>query len=776
MMAVMSAMLAGCGTGQQEPFKLEVKERPLVTEEVAKQVDELYDRMSMEEKVAQLSGVFIQDLQAADGSLDTAKCRQLIPNGVGHLDQFASTSKLTPDSLRDLVADLQNWIMQNTPNGIPVLCHDEIIDGADTYGATTYPQSIGLACTFNPDLAEIKAGYSGKNMWDIGGFICFGPMVDVDRNPWFNRDEESYGEDGYLSARMGVAMVRGLEGAGVHACTKHFLGYGGGAENTDKEIFEEILLPHETAIRVGGSKAVMSCYHEFKGRSAVANKEMLTGILRDYVGFDGMTVSDYGSVSQITHTTDPLQRAADAISAGNDVELHSPENYAHLPEALQKGLVSEESLERAVKDVLRFKASLGMLDKNPKLYAEGHIEFDTPKERQMAYDLAAQSIVMLKNNGVLPINKPVKIALVGPNANTIWGLLGDYTYEAMTYFWRFNTPDATYPKLVNPKEGLEAKLPEGCALVYERGCEWVDKPVTVIAESGDERAQWVNSFISRLVPGDTVANWNNAIEQARVSDVIIAAMGENTLLCGENRDRGGIRLPGKQEQFVRELIATGKPVVLVMFGGRAQVIGDLADKCAAVLQAWYPGEEGGNALADIIYGNISPSAKLSVSYPKVELSENICYNYSTKQDERIQWPFGYGLTYTSFEYSNLKADKQVSTDAYDIRLSLDVKNTGKQEAAEIVQLYLSPLDGQPLKPIQLQGFKRVNLKPGEQSTVSFRLSPQQFGYYENGHWNIAAGKYQLKVAASSQDIRLTADIELTGSKLEMPLRTVYFAE
>jgi beta-glucosidase len=257
-------------------------------------------------------------------------------------------------------------------------------------------------------------------------------------------------------------------------------------------------------------------------------------------------------------------------------------------------------------------------------------------------------------------------------------------------------------------------------------------------------------------------------------------MGENVMLCGENRDRKGLRLPGKQEQFVDELIKTGKPVVLVIFGGRAQVVSGIAERCAAVIQAWYPGEEGGRAVADILYGKVSPSAKLSVSYPNTEIKEPICYNYSAEKDSRIQWPFGYGLSYTTFEYSNLKVDKEAATNSDAISVTFDLKNTGKMAADEVAQIYLSPTAAnQNIRPIQLQGFARVSLKPGESKTVKMKLYTEQFGYYSNNgkrQWNIAPGQFIVKVGASSADIKLQQNVTLKGQTVVKPLRDHYFSE
>jgi beta-glucosidase len=252
------------------------------------------------------------------------------------------------------------------------------------------------------------------------------------------------------------------------------------------------------------------------------------------------------------------------------------------------------------------------------------------------------------------------------------------------------------------------------------------------------------------------------------------------MLCGENRDRQGLRLPGQQEQFVEELIATGKPVVLVVFGGRAQVISGLAERCAAVIQAWYPGEEGGHAVADILFGRVSPSAKLSVSYPNTEVYTPLCYSYSAEQDSRVQWPFGYGLSYTTFEYQNLQADSEAMTTDESIVISFDVKNTGQVAATEIAQVYLSPSsDNLPLRPIRLQGFARIDLQPGESKTVSIKLYTEQFGYYSHDDqrlWNTAPGLFTIKVGASSTDIRLQHMLKLNGDVVSKPLREFYFSE
>ena len=751
--------------------------------DMEKQIDELYQKMPQEERIAQLKSMYMDELFDADGKLDTAKCKELIPFGIGHFSQFCMQQPRDPNELRDRAVAIQDWLMHNTPNGIPALLHEEVLSGINTLGSTIYPQQIGQAGSFNPELAELKTRQTSTALRKMGGIFALSPMVDVCRTPSFNRLEESYGEDGYLSAVMGIAFVNGLQQGdlkkGVGACSKHYLGYGGGGDADEKEMMEEILLPHETMIRLSGSVAVMPGYHAVHGTKCVANSEILQDILRGYVGFDGMVVSDYTAIDQIPDIATSVEKAAAAINGGNDVDFPFGADYQHLQEAIDKGLVKPEVLERAVKNVLRIKFRMGLFDKDAYLYSKENIKLDSPEERQTAYDIATQLVVLLENNGVLPLKDVKNVLLTGPNANSIWAMCGDYTYPAMSYFWKKVDYKSENPHIVKLLEGMQNHKPEGVNVMYSRGCDWTEEIETKYGELGDARA-WEYELLHRKVDSGEKADKQETLTMARDADVIIAAVGENVMLCGENRDRQGLRLPGKQEQFVEELIQTGKPVVLVMFGGRAQVISGLAEKCAAIIQAWYPGEEGGNAVADILYGKVSPSAKLSVSYPNVEINEPICYNYAAEKDARVQWPFGYGLSYTTFEYANLECTQEVNTKDESFNLTFDVKNTGKVAADEVAQIYLSPADGNKnIRPIQLQGFARVSLKPGESKKISVKMYTEQLGFYTNDgqrSWNIQPGKYIMKVGASSQDIKLQQAFNLSGDAVKKPLRKYYFSE
>lgn len=762
--------------------KAQQKFTPFETPETKKLVDTLYKRMTMEEKVSQLSGLRINNL-IENGKLSVEKCRKLIPNGIGNICQYACSSDMNPNQLRDFVRDLQNYLINETPSGIPAIFHEEAICGVSALGTTIYPQQLGVACTWNPQLAELKTEQTAEAMRAIGSTMALSPMVDLIRSAHWPRIEESYGEDGYLSASMGVAFVKGLQKkglkSGVAACSKHFLGYGN-AGFTDKELYEEFIFPHEAIIREAGAKIVMTCYGKFRNQYAVSNDTLIKNILRGYVGFDGLVVSDYGAVSRylVDGNTPQIlkEHAVMAMNAGNDIEFSEGRSYKYLPEALKEGLISEKRFEEAVKRILTLKANLGLLDKNAKLFAEGTIDNDKPQWRKTSYDLASQSVVLLKNTGILPLNLKNKIvALVGPNANTFWCMLGDYTYQSMYSFWFGGKIDPTNPKIFTLHEALQAKLGNGNILGYQRGCDWsgINEASIANSDNADPRTKALKLML--MASADST-NWKSAIELGAGSDVIIAAVGENPTLCGESRERKGIRLPGDQEKFVKELIATGKPVVLVIFGGRPQVIEEIAAGCSAIVQAWYPGEEGGNAVADILLGNVNPSGKLCVSYPKTESKDMICYNNGSATSEKVSYPFGFGLSYTTYEYSNLKVTPTAKPTSENIEISCNIKNTGSKLGTEIVQLYLSPNANQALLPIQLKGFTRVSLNPGASKQVIFTVSPELFAHYIGNQWIVSPGKYEIKIGASSTDIRLNDTVTFTGEPKKMNRKSVYFAQ
>ena len=744
-------------------------------------MDTAFKKLSEADKLAQLQGIRPNDLMEG-GKLSVEKCKQLIPHGVGHLCQYSSSLSLSPDGLRNFVRELQNYLLTQTPGGVPAIFHEEALTGCPTLGATTFPQHIGIGCTWNPELAEQKTRFTAETMRKAGATQALSPMVDICRSAHWSRMEESLGEDAYLTSSLGLAFIKGLQGddlrTGIAATSKHFAGYGGENENK-KEFMEEVLMPHEVGIKLGGVRSIMPGYHSYNGMRCIANKELLTDILRNQLGFDGLIVSDYGAVYGLVRghfVSDEKAAAAKAINAGADVELSAGKCFPFLPAAIKEGAVSQEAFDTAVKRVLDLKARLGLLDEHPETAKDEHLDFDPPAHRQLAYEAACQSLVLLKNNGILPLKKGTrKIAMLGPNAASYLCLFGDYTYQALSAFW-WNIPvNPESPKLVSLYDGLKSKVGGEVTLLYERGCDW-SKPTEAKIDTkahADSRLEKVKMMVFKDLPK---ADPEKALQIAAESDVIIAAMGENLYLCGEGREREGIKLPGDQEAFVQKLLATGKPVILVMFGGRPQVIDQLEPKCAAVIQAWFPGEEGGNAVADLLLGNINPSGKLCVSYPKTDEKKMLCYNQGYTGENVPMYPFGYGLSYTQYAYSGIKIPSEARTSDAWIPVSFKVKNTGERAGTEIVQLYISPKGlSVPGKPIQLKGFQRVALGKGEEKEVVFQISPQQLAYYHEGVWVIEPGKYEIMAAASSTDIRLAGTVELQGGKKTLKSRSVFFS-
>ena len=464
------------------------------------------------------------------------------------------------------------------------------------------------------------------------------------------------------------------------------------------------------------------------------------------------------------------QCAVDAINTGNDLEFNSNTSYRYLPELLAEGRVSEAAFERAVKRALTVKARCGLLDPDPVYFKEGPLEMDPAESRQTAYDLAAESVVLLKNDGVLPLESGKTIALVGPNADSVWGMLGDYTYPSMQLFFfnkDVNPDDLRIPTL------LESFQEEYYGMVeYSRGVDWSTLADLGLSAGGDQR---VRALKVRKIETIDYTDWDTALKVAARNDVIVAAMGENVYLCGENRRRAGIRLPGDQEAFVKALVATGKPVVLVMFSGRPQMIADIADGCAAILQAFYPGEEGGHAVRDIIMGKVNPSGKLCMTMPASDTADPYCYNTGADAGREL-YPFGFGLSYTTFAFSDIHVQPEARTKNGLIQVSCQVTNTGSMKGDEVVQLYVSPKSGQPLKPIQLKGFQRVSLAPGERREVTFTVGADQLAWHSDAGWTVSPGEYSFRVGSSCRDLPLEGVCTLKGKPVVKDLRDVYFAQ
>lgn len=756
-------------------------------------VRDLVAQMTLDEKLAQLGSAWLPEI-TTDGSLVMEKARSRIGHGIGQMTRLAGGSNLTPPEVARAANAVQVYLRDQTRLGIPALIHDECCSGFMARAATAFPQIIGAAATWDPALVEEMAGVIRDQMRATGTHQGLAPVLDVCRDPRWGRIEETFGEDPHLIARLGTAYVRGLQGPdlrqGVVATAKHFAGYGmseGGlnwapAHIGPRELRETYLHPFEAAVKVGRLASVMNAYHELDGVPCAASRGLLTGILRDEWGFDGIVVSDYNAVPMLQDyhfiAADKSEAAALALEAGIDVELPQTDCYgAPLRAAIEAGRLDLPVVDEAVRRVLSLKERLGLFD-NP-FVDEGTVSevYDTPAQRDLARRVARESMVLLKNEGdVLPLGAGIRtLAVIGPNADDPRNLVGDYSYASVVDLMvgyppapdaRAKYPEAL-PRMVTPLAGIQARAGDAVSVRYARGCGVLDPSTDGFAE---------------------------AVEAATAADVSVLVLGGKSGLtpdatCGEFRDSADLRLPGAQEALAHAVLDTGTPVVLVLLDGRPLAIPALAERAAAVLVAWVPGEEGGAALAEVLFGDASPSGKLPASMlrsagqvpsfygHKPSGGRSFPFNDYVNLSVKPLYPFGHGLSYTQFEYANLSITPEQISATGQVEISLDVRNAGTRAGDEVVQVYVHDVLASITRPVkQLVAFARVTVQPGEQRRVAFTVPVAQLGFYDAGlRYEVEPGRMEVFVGASSEDIRLTGAFEITGAGPQ-EVEKVFFGE
>lgn len=750
---------------------------------VETKVRNLLQRMTLEEKIAQLGSVpckfdFIPHLGLLEiGKFSEEKARQILNKGMGQITRLMGGTRdiTSPREAAKIANEIQRFLIEETRLGIPVIIHEECLSGFMAYGATTFPQAIGLASTWNPEILQNITGVIRRQMRSIGAHQGLAPVLDVARDPRWGRNEETYGEDPYLVARMGVSYVKGLQGddlsSGVIATPKHFAAHGfseGGRNQASvhvppREFREVYLFPFEAAVREGGAFSLMNAYHEIDGVPCGASRELLTEVLREQWGFKGYVVSDYRAIKmlQTFHhvATDEEDAAVQALEAGIDLELPTVECYGEpLFRAVKEEIVSEATIDKAVSRILRAKFLLGLFE-NPYIdVAKVPEAFDSVEDRTLALEAARESIVLLKNDGILPLSKKVKsLAIVGPNADSTRNLHGDYSYIAHLRCEKDAVPT------VSILQGVKNKVSPKVNMHYAKGCD---------------------------ISGSSTDGFKEALEIAMKSEVVIAVVGENSGLSetdtsGEGRDRADLGLPGVQENLVKALHELGKPVVVVLVNGRPLSLEWIAENCSAIIEAWLPGEEGGNAVAEVLFGDYNPSGRLPVSFPR-DVGQ-IPVNYSRRPSSLRDYvsitsnplfPFGHGLSYTRFEYSSLAISPKKVGPAGKVMISFDVKNAGSQKGDEVAQLYIRDNVASVTRPVkELKGFKRVMLKPQEKKTITFRLSIDQLAFYDRCmRLIVEPGTFNIMVGSSSEDIRLTGSFEVVGDVKVTPSDRTFFSE
>jgi len=761
---------------------------------VSERVDDLLARMTLDEKVAQLGAVRFPDLISGD-RFDEEAALALVPHGVGQVTRIGATTGLHPSQSAELVNQIQKLVVERTRLGIPVIVHEESLAGYCARDATVFPQAFGLACTWDPELVEEVAAAVRDQLLAVGARQSLAPVLDVARDPRWGRLEETYGEDPVLAGALGTAYVRGMQtgdlSRGVLATGKHFLAHGlseGGRNHAPvqlgpRELREVYAEPFAAAIRDAGLGSVMSSYSAVDGLPGSGSWELLTGLLRNELGFDGLVVADYFAVDLLRSyhrvAADKAQAALKALTAGLDLELPALDCFGEpLKAAIAAGAVPMEAVDQAVRRVLAAKVKLGLFESpyvDPKRAKE---VFSKPENVALAERAALESIVLLKNDGVLPLQPGLKtLAVIGPAADDPRLLQGDYHYPSHNepLLMRLEEPAADgnqpppeliylpsgkgafqpgwyYTEHVTPLEGLRRALGPSVEVIYAKGCE---------------------------VTGEDRSGFDEAVGAARSAGAAIVVVGGRSGLSkrssvGEGRDAASLRLTGVQEELVDAVASTGVPTVVVVMSGRAHVLTEVAAKASALLVASPLGQQGGNALAGLLTGRSSPQGRLAASLPRATGQVPLYHSHRSGGAKAMfygdyvdtshtpLYPFGHGLTYTSFEYSELRAEG--STTLAPVELSVKVANTGPREGTEVVQLYVSDLVASVARPERcLVGFARVQLQPGEAATVSFSVHPSRLAFYdESMRFVVEPGEFRFSVGSSAGDLRLQQVVELRG--------------
>ena len=765
---------------------------------IDERVNDLLARMTLDEKIAQLGSHWVYELQEGD-DLSHAKAATLLGQGIGQITRVGGASTFAPRDIARMGNAIQKFLVEQTRLGIPAILHEECCNGYLALGATSFPQMIGVASTWQPELLEAMMSEIRAQLLAVGARQGLSPVLDLTRDARWGRVEETFGEDPTLISQMGVAYVRGLQGEnlrdGVMATAKHFPGHGlseGGLNCTPlhlgaRELREVLLLPFEAVIREAKVASIMNAYCEIDGVVPAASRSLMTDLLRDELGFDGIVVSDYYAVRMIYDfhhvAEDKCGAARMALNAGIDVELPTTECYgASLHDGVHAGIISEKALDVSVARVLRKKFELGLFE-NPYVEVDNVLSFyETPAQRKLARKLATQSIVLLKNDGdVLPLAKNIKtLAVIGPNADSARNLFADYSHPAHMENLLYRAPDMV--GLLH----LE-KQPNGLI----QGSVHAPTVLDAIREnvSSDTRVLYAKGC--NVLDADR-SGFDDAVKIAREAEAVILVVGDKAGLTpdctsGETRDRADLDLPGVQQQLVEAIAAVGKPTVVVLVNGRPLSITWIAENIPAILEAWLPGEEGGGAIADILFGNANPGGKLPMTFPRSVGQLPLFYNHKPSGG-RSHWHgdyvslstkplfyFGHGLSYTQFEYANLYIEpRQVSTNGT-VTIRLNVKNVGTRAGDEVVQLYVRDEVASIPRPVQeLKAFQRVTLAPNETRTIEFVMPVEQLAFYDDAmQLVVEPGTVQVMLGSSAQDIRLRETLEIMGRAPHKVARRVF---
>lgn len=778
LMAAMATLLCPQLQAQQLPYKNS-------TLPIEKRVSDLLGRMTVEEKVGQLSKLLGWEMYSKNGKQVTIsnKLRKAVKEQ--HIGLLWATLRADPWTQKTLLNGLspveaaratnaiQRYMVDSTRLGIPLLLSEEAPHGHMAIGATVFPTAIGQASTWNPQLIQDMASTIAMETYAVGGKNGYGPVLDLARDPRWSRTEETYGEDPYLIGQMGTAMIRGFQGEKlgerdkIIGTLKHFVAYAApdGGHNGESVSFGErslrqyFLPPFERAVK-SGAGSVMTAYNSIDGIPCSANPWLLKDILRKDWGFTGFVVSDLLSISGLNggHATAATaeEAASQSIHAGLDVDLSGTGYGSNLLKAVQQGLVEPAVLDTAVARVLRMKFNLGLFDHpyvDEKLVAQ---KVATAQNKTVARQVARESIVLLKNDQhILPLSKSLKrIAVIGPNADNAYNQLGDYT-----------APQAE-GKVQTLLTGIRAAVGNSTKVDYVKGCAIRDTSNSDIAAAVAAAKQ--ADAVVLVLGGSSARDFKTSYQATGAANVDPNTVSD--MESGEGFDRVSLDMMGDQIKLLKAIQATGKPVVLVTIMGRPLNLNWAAEHVPAIVNAWYPGQEGGLAIADVLFGDYNPAGRLPISVPRSVGQLPVHYNHTKpKHHDYVEmsakplYAFGYGLSYSSFDYSNLQVSLKEADNDFACTVSFDVANNGKLAGDEVAQLYVVDEVSSVVTPVmQLKRFERKNIAAGKKERYSFQLTKEDLKLWNAGNeWKTEKGRFKLLVGASSDDIRLKGETVLT---------------
>jgi beta-glucosidase len=740
----------------------------------ARRVKDLLSRMTLEEKAAQMMCVWqkkAETLVDGDGKFDLVKAKAAFKkrHGLGQVGRPSDAGKgQDARGMAELTNAIQKFFIENSRLGIPVIFHEECLHGHAALGGTSFPQPIALGATFNPELVEALFTMTAAEARLRGTHQALTPVVDVAREPRWGRVEETYGEDPYLVSRMGIAAVRGFQGDAsfgdkrrVIATLKHFAAHGepeGGANcapaNVSLRVLRETFLyPFQQALKLGGAISVMASYNEIDGVPSHASQWLLGDVLRKEWGFKGFVVSDYYAIWELSYrpdthghfvAKDKKQACVLAVEAGVNIELPEPDCYLHLVELVRKGVLQERQLDELVAPMLLWKFQMGLFDDPYVDPGEAEREAGCEAHTQLAMQGARESITLLKNEGnLLPLHADAikTIAVIGPNADR--SLLGGYS---------------GVPKRdVTVLEGIRARLGKRVKVLYSEGCK--------ITAGGS----WQQDDVTASDPETDRKQIAEAVKVARKADIVVLAIGGNEQTSREAwslkhlGDRASLDMVGRQDELVTAMLATGKPVVVLLFNGRPLSINYVSQHVPAILECFYLGQETGHAVAEVLFGEFNPGGKLPISIPRSAGHLPVYYNYKPSArrgylfDETSPlYAFGYGLSYTTFAIANVRLTKPKIRRDGRTQVLADVTNTGARAGSEVVQMYIRDRVGSATRPIkELKAFRKIYLKPGETKTVAFEIASEQLAFYDvHMKFVVEPGEFEIMLGNSSRDADL----------------------